>query len=95
VRVYFQDGQGGVINLRVYWQNSNGAMVESKLSEWPWIYGSMVSNEIDGKSSFTAVELQSGLHHRVYVRESNSLVEKCNSDSDGFREWFNGAFRVG
>jgi hypothetical protein len=79
------------VNIRVFWQDSYRALFESKYSSG-WTGPSKVTNSVDENSPFAAVELQNGAQHRVYVRESTSLVEKCNGKYGSY--WFNGVFVV-
>ncbi|KAF3762116.1 hypothetical protein M406DRAFT_76195 [Cryphonectria parasitica EP155] len=77
------------INIRVFWQDSCKALLESKNANG-WAGPSNVANDIDEHCPLTAVELQNGQHHRIYLRDQMALVEKCNGKY-GYH-WFNGAF---
>jgi hypothetical protein len=79
------------INIRVFWQDNYKTLFESKYANG-WTGPSNVTNDVDEHCPFTAVELQNGQQHRVYVRDRTALVEKCNGKQGGY--WFNGAFVV-
>jgi len=79
------------INIRVFWQDNYKALFESKYANG-WAGPSKATDYVDEHCPFTAVELQNGQQHRIYLRDRTALVEKCNGKHGWY--WFNGAFVV-
>ncbi|OAP55737.1 hypothetical protein AYL99_09889 [Fonsecaea erecta] len=84
--IAWQDHQ---VNIRVFWQDNSKVLFESKYAN-AWAGPSNVTNDADEHCPFTAVELQNGQHHRIYLRDRTALVEKCNGKYGYY--WFTGAF---
>lgn len=79
------------VNIRVYWQDNYKALLESKYANG-WSAGSNITNDVDERCPFTAVELQNGQHYRVYLRDRTALIEKCKGKYGGY--WYNGVFVI-